>query len=65
LVSTKILKRNSQLDALRQQSRRLKVLWTLYTSFAYLLYSIVLALGIGWKQWGIIEAAAVAGGPVL
>ncbi len=64
-LSTKILKTNSRLDAFRQRSRRLKVLWTLYAGFAYLLCTIILILVVGWRKWGPIEYTAVAGGPVM
>ena len=64
-LSTKISKTSSRLDSLRQRSRRLKVLWTLYAGFAYLLCTIILTLVVGWKQWGPIEYTAVAGGPLM
>ena len=43
----------------------MKALWTLYTIFAYILYSLILALVVGWRKWGAIEYSAVAGGPVM
>ena len=64
-LSAKISKTSSRLDALRQRSRRLKVLWTLYAGFAYLLYTIILTLLVGWRKWGPIDYSAVAGGPVM
>ncbi|KAI9820313.1 MAG: hypothetical protein M1827_005935 [Pycnora praestabilis] len=64
-LSARISKTNAQLESLRQRQRRFKALWTLYTIFAYILYSIILALVVGWRNWGIAEYAAVAGGPVL
>ena len=64
-LSTKIAQSNTRLDSHRQHARRFKALWTLYTTFAYLLYSIILALVLGWQNWGVIEYAAVSGGPVL
>ncbi|KAI9926144.1 hypothetical protein ASPWEDRAFT_61505 [Aspergillus wentii DTO 134E9] len=64
-LSTKITQATARLDVHRQHARRFKALWTLYTSFAYLLYSIILALVLGWQNWGIVEYSAVAGGPVL
>ena len=64
-LSTKISKTGSRLDHLRQRSRRLKVLWTLYAGFAYLLCTIILILVVGWRKWGPTEYAAVAGGPVM
>ncbi|KKA22307.1 hypothetical protein T310_3637 [Rasamsonia emersonii CBS 393.64] len=64
-LSTKITQTTNRLDSHRQQARRFKALWTLYTTFAYLLYSIILALVLGWQNWGIVEYAAVLGGPVV
>ncbi|KAJ5949797.1 hypothetical protein N7454_001381 [Penicillium verhagenii] len=64
-LSTKIAQTTARLDQQRQSSRRFKALWTLYSTFAYLFYSIVLALVLGWESWGVKEYAAIAGGPVL
>ncbi|PWY79195.1 hypothetical protein BO70DRAFT_387932 [Aspergillus heteromorphus CBS 117.55] len=64
-LSTKIARATTRLDRHRQHARRFKALWTLYTTFAYLLYSIILALVLGWQNWGISEYAAILGGPVL
>ncbi|EAW13551.1 uncharacterized protein ACLA_055990 [Aspergillus clavatus NRRL 1] len=64
-LSTKITQTTNRLDSHRQQARRFKALWTLYTTFAYLLYSIILALVLGWQNWGATEYAAIVGGPVL
>lgn len=64
-LSTKINDSTARLDTHRQNARRFKALWTLYTTFAYLFYSIILALVLGWQNWGIVEYSAVSGGPVL
>ncbi|KXG48520.1 uncharacterized protein PGRI_023900 [Penicillium griseofulvum] len=64
-LSTKIAQATARLDQQRQSSRRIKALWTLYSTFAYLFYSIVLALILGWESWGVKEYAAIVGGPVL
>ncbi|KAJ5583159.1 hypothetical protein N7535_001779 [Penicillium sp. DV-2018c] len=64
-LSTKIAQATTRLDQQRQSSRRFKALWTLYSTFAYLFYSIILALILGWESWGVREYAAIAGGPVL
>ncbi|CAI7616944.1 unnamed protein product [Penicillium glandicola] len=64
-LSTKIAQATTQLDQQRQSSRRIKALWTLYSTFAYLFYSIILALVLGWESWGVKEYAAIAGGPAL
>ncbi|KAE8378631.1 hypothetical protein BDV26DRAFT_186494 [Aspergillus bertholletiae] len=64
-LSGKITRANTRLDAHRQNARRFKALWTLYTSFAYLLYSIILALVLGWQNFGAVEYIAIAGGPIV
>lgn len=64
-LSTKITKATTQNDGLRQHQRRFKVLWTLYTSFAYILIALILTLVTGWDKWGVVEYSAVAGGPVV
>jgi len=64
-LAGKISKSQSQLDSLRQRGRRYKALWTLYTSFAYLLCGIILFLVVGWKNWNVQEYTALAGSPVI
>ncbi len=64
-LSAKISKTSSKLDSLRQRSRRFSVLWTLYAGFAYLLYTIILGLVVGWRKWALAEYAAVVGGPLM
>ncbi|OJJ06659.1 hypothetical protein ASPVEDRAFT_140942 [Aspergillus versicolor CBS 583.65] len=64
-LSTKITRATSRLDLHRQHARRFKALWTLYTSFIYLLYTVILALVLGWQNWGVKEYAAILGGPVI
>lgn len=43
----------------------MRVLWTLYLSFAYLVYAIVLFMVVGFKSLGPLEWTGMAGGPVL
>lgn len=38
---------------------------TLYLSFAYVVYAIVLVLVVGWRNMGALEWTGTAGGPVL
>ena len=64
-LSAKIAEATSRLDQQRQTSRRFKALWTLYSTFAYIFYSIVLALVLGWETWGIKEYTAIVCGPIL
>ncbi|KXJ90471.1 hypothetical protein Micbo1qcDRAFT_164047 [Microdochium bolleyi] len=63
-LSTKITESQAQLDAVRSNSRRVRVLYTLYLSFAYLVYAIVLMFVVGWQNLGALEWTGMAGGPV-
>ncbi|KAH7126196.1 hypothetical protein EDB81DRAFT_846829 [Dactylonectria macrodidyma] len=64
-LSTKITDSQARLDRLRSSSRRARVLWTLYLSFAYLVYTIVLLLVVGYKNLGAYEWTGLVGGPIL
>lgn len=64
-LSKKITATQAQLDKTRSTARRMKVLWTLYLTFAYLVYAIVLFLVVGFKNLGPLEWSGMAGGPVL
>ena len=64
-LSAKINKSSARNERLRQSQRRFKVLWTLYSSFAYILVALILTLVTGWENWGSVEYTAVAGGPVV
>jgi hypothetical protein len=64
-LSVKIANTQAQLERVRNNSRRIKLLWTLYLAFAYLVYAIVLTLVVGWQNLGPWEWTGMAGGPVL
>ncbi|KAK1765025.1 hypothetical protein QBC33DRAFT_439245, partial [Phialemonium atrogriseum] len=64
-LSKKIATTQTQLDNARATARRMKVLWTLYLSFAYLVYAIVLFLVVGLKNLGPLEWSGMAGGPLV
>ncbi|KAK2054979.1 hypothetical protein LY76DRAFT_206905 [Colletotrichum caudatum] len=64
-LSAKIANTQARLDGARATSRRIRVLWSLYLAFAYLVYSIVMFLVVGMSSMGVWEWAGVAGGPVL
>ncbi|KPM36684.1 hypothetical protein AK830_g9879 [Neonectria ditissima] len=64
-LSTKIADTQARLDRVRSSSRRARVLSTIYLSFAYLVYTIVLLLVVGYKNLGRFEWAGLAGGPLL
>lgn len=64
-LSTKINKATAQNERFRQRQRRYKVLWTLYTTFTYILVAAILTLVTGWDQWGAVEYSVISGSPVL
>ncbi|KAF2964232.1 hypothetical protein GQX73_g9342 [Xylaria multiplex] len=64
-LSTKITNTQAQLEQVRNSSRRIKLLWTLYLAFGYLVYAIVLTLVVGWQNLGPWEWTGMAGGPVV
>ncbi|KAF3480944.1 uncharacterized protein GIQ15_06291 [Arthroderma uncinatum] len=64
-LSEKIAQSNGSLELHRQRARRFKALWTLYTTFAYILYALIAALVLGWERWGPIEYTALSGSPVV
>ncbi|TKA31954.1 hypothetical protein B0A50_01199 [Salinomyces thailandicus] len=64
-LSTKINKASAQNDSFRQRQRRYKVLWTLYSTFAYILVAAILTLVTGYQRWSALEYSALAGSPVL
>jgi endoplasmic reticulum junction formation protein lunapark len=64
-LSDQINRASAQNDSFRQKQRRYKVLWTLYSTFAYILVAAILTLVTGYQRWGAVEYSAVAGGPVV
>ncbi|KAI6780515.1 uncharacterized protein J7T54_000155 [Emericellopsis cladophorae] len=64
-LSTKIAANQAHLDKLRSRARRVKVLWTLYMTFAFLVYAVVMIAVVGYNRMGAYEWTAMAGGPVL
>lgn len=64
-LATKIATTQAKLDHTRSTSRRVRVLCTLYLTFGYLVYAIVLVLVVGYRNMGAIEWSGVAGGPVI
>lgn len=64
-MSEKIAQSNGRLEVHRQRARRFRALWTLYTTFAYILYALIAALVLGWERWGPVEYTALSGSPVM
>jgi len=64
-LTGKIARSAARNDLLRQRARRVRVMWTLYAGFAYILAALLLLLVTGWRSWGATEISVVTGGPVL
>ncbi|KAL7922839.1 hypothetical protein ACQKWADRAFT_291585 [Trichoderma austrokoningii] len=64
-LSKKIATTQSRLEWTRLRLRKIKVLGTLYTSFAYLVAVIVLLLVVGYPNLGPMDWTGMAGGPVF
>ncbi|KXS94276.1 hypothetical protein AC579_7280 [Pseudocercospora musae] len=64
-LSTKINRATAQNERFQQRRRRYKVLWTLYSVFAYILVAAILTLVTGYEKWGALEYSLVAGSPVV
>ncbi|KAF2863876.1 hypothetical protein K470DRAFT_254752 [Piedraia hortae CBS 480.64] len=64
-LAGQISKVDAQNDSLRRNQRRFKLLWTLYSAFAYIIVAAILTLITGYQQWNAMEYTAMAGGPVL
>ncbi|THW37241.1 hypothetical protein D6D21_08355 [Aureobasidium pullulans] len=64
-LSSKINKESAHNDRLRQRQRRYKVLWTLYTTFAYILAAAILILVTGLPNCSAIEYTGLAASPLL
>lgn len=63
-LASQIQAETSKLALLRLHLRRYKGLWTIYTSFAYIFYVLVIFLVIGWKEVGPPQIAGLIVGPV-
>ncbi|KOS19642.1 Protein lunapark [Escovopsis weberi] len=64
-LAKKITETQAKLERMRVKSRKAKVIGTLYLTFAYLVYAIVLLLVVGYKNLGPYEWTGMAGGPVV
>ncbi|EFX05136.1 hypothetical protein CMQ_1772 [Grosmannia clavigera kw1407] len=63
-LAAKISDTQAKLDHTRSAARRVRVLATLYLSFAYVVYAIVLVLVVGYRNLGALEWSGIAGGPL-
>ncbi|KAF7865263.1 hypothetical protein EAF04_006240 [Stromatinia cepivora] len=64
-LAEKISKSQAQLESRRLRGRRVKALWTLYSSFAYLVMFVIVILVIGWKNLTALEYTGLAGSPLI
>lgn len=64
-LATKIKQTGARNDRLRHRARKIKVVWSLYTTFAYLITALILTLVTGWQNWTALEVTGLAGAPVV
>ncbi|KAF1978541.1 hypothetical protein BU23DRAFT_549968 [Bimuria novae-zelandiae CBS 107.79] len=64
-LTGKIQRASARNDAIRQRSKRFKVMWTLWAGFAYIFCVLFWSLIVGYKNWGPTEYTALAGGPLI
>jgi len=64
-LTSRINKVSASDARLRQHQRRIRVLWTLYTCFAYVIAALILTLVTGFRNWDALEYSGMAGGPVV
>ncbi|KIW91646.1 uncharacterized protein Z519_07614 [Cladophialophora bantiana CBS 173.52] len=63
-LSSQITAANLALDISRSRDRRIKALWTLYTTVTYLLYTLIIVLVLGPRNWSIYHYAGLIGAPI-
>jgi hypothetical protein len=64
-LATKVADAQAHLDSTRSQSRRVRVLSSLYLGFAYAVYAVVIMLVVGYQKMELWEWAGMVGGPVV
>jgi endoplasmic reticulum junction formation protein lunapark len=64
-LSSQITAATQSLETTRSRARRIKALWTLYTTVTYLLYTLIITLVLGPQKWGIPHYAGLAGAPLV
>jgi hypothetical protein len=64
-LSSQITAATQSLETTRSRARRIKALWTLYTTVTYLLYTLIIALVLGPQKWAIPHYAGLAGAPLV
>ncbi|KIW66898.1 hypothetical protein PV04_06187 [Phialophora macrospora] len=64
-LASQISAANLALDTSRSRGRRVKALWTLYTTLTYLLYTLIIVLVLGPQNWTLYHYAGLVGAPAL
>ncbi|KAK5047357.1 hypothetical protein LTR84_006880 [Exophiala bonariae] len=64
-LSSQITAANLALDTTRSRGRRVKALWTLYTTLTYLLYSLIIVLVLGPQNWSLYHYGGLVGSPLV
>ncbi|KAL9619254.1 MAG: hypothetical protein Q9160_006106 [Pyrenula sp. 1 TL-2023] len=64
-LSARITAQTASLDRSRSSSRRIRALFTLYTTLAYLVYTLILALVLGHRRWNLGHYAGLLGAPAV
>lgn len=64
-LASQISAANLTLDTSRSRGRRIKALWTLYTTLTYLLYTLIAVLVLGPQNWSLYHYAGLVGIPAL
>lgn len=63
-LSTQITSSSVSLDKTRTSAHRAKAIWTLWSILAYLVYTTLIALVLGPRQWSLPYYTGLAGAPI-
>ena len=64
-LAVKISTTSAKNDKIRQRARRLKVGWSIYGGFTYILTAVILVFVTERSNWGVVEYSILGGGPLL
>jgi endoplasmic reticulum junction formation protein lunapark len=64
-LSTQITSSTVSVEKTRTRAHRSKAFWTLWSTLAYIVYTIILALVLGPRQWSLPHYAGLAGAPIV
>ncbi|ETN47126.1 uncharacterized protein HMPREF1541_01316 [Cyphellophora europaea CBS 101466] len=63
-LSSQITAANLSVDTTRSRARRVKALWTLWTTITFLLYALIITLVLGPHNWSLPHYSGLVGAPV-